>query len=162
MKKLLIAVLCLMLACALMPAFAASDADTYLTDRIWELEVDRFANSLYMFFAHNGYGYLADSGAKSSAEMFYFSWYSYDENGTSYIRIDFKEDKTPINGWGNYYMPYRNATYNLLWNPGFMLMLDQSNSSADGSSKLLYIQNAQVPNSYYMERLFAEINAQFQ
>jgi hypothetical protein len=162
MKKLFLTLLCLLLACSFSSAFATSEVDRYLTDRIWELEVDIFGTSRYIFFAHNGYGYLADHSQNSAGEMFYFSWYSYDEMGTAYIRIDFKEDRTPLNGWGSKYTPCRNAAYSLIWSSDSMMMSDTINKNTNGSPKMLTLRRAQLPTPEHLEQIFADINAQFQ
>ena len=164
MKKLLVFVLCLMFCCT-SAAFASSEADQYLVDKIWEMNVGDFSNTEYFFFGRDGYGFWFRSYAKSSGQSYYFKWETFDGYDKSYITIEFKDQDAPINGWSLYNNPHKENTYWLLWNPDFMYMIDRTHEGTNIRStdcrKDLHIFNGTVLTPYMVEQYTNEANNAF-
>lgn len=176
MKKLLITVLCLMLACTHTPAFATTDADSYLVDKVWEMNVANYSNTEYIFFGRDGYGFWvrnyvavdatgSEYKSSSGAWTYYFRWKTFTRDNTDYITISFKDQQEPVNGWGRYHNPHKENTYWLLWNPTFMYLIDTTHEDIDSryenSKHDLYIFNGVAPASYLIEKYTNEANNAF-
>ncbi len=165
MKKIILAT-CLLLAllCTQLTAFAQTSADAYLVDRVWEMSITGYANKDYMFFHNSGRGFMARNYSTSSARCYYFTWYTYSENGMDYIRVDFN-DGAPVNGWSTLNNPHQRSRYTLLWNPDFMYLMDTMHSGTDpkgrSAQKTIELTNPQTPSNVLLERYAQEIRSQF-
>lgn len=165
MKKIACFLLAMLTVLSLVPASAESEADQYLVDKVWEMNVNSWGNVEYMFFGRDGYGFMARRYDKGYAKNYYFSWYTWEDKATctTYIRIDFKNQEAPVNGWSNLNNPHKQACYKLRWNPDFMFFLDYAHSGTDirsaDSQRNLYIENGRYPAD--IEKYTRDANAQF-
>ena len=169
MKKLIcVLTLLLMTTLALTPAFAYTEADEYLVDKVWEMNVGDWGNTEYIFFGRDGYGFWARRYETGYAKMYYFYWHTWSEGSalSTYIQIDFGSQEEPVNGWSLYNNPHQQGRYQLLWNPDFMFMIDHEHTGTDirstDSRRDLHIFNGQYPAPYLIEKYTNECNAFFQ
>lgn len=169
MKKLVcILTLLLMTALSLTPAFAETDADQFLVDKVWEMNVGNWGNTEYMFFGHDGYGFWVRPYEMGDVRMYYFYWHTWFDAPTmnTWIQIDFGAQEAPVNGWSLYNNPHQHNSYQLLWSPEFMYILDLSHTGTDvrstDSRRDLHLFDAQTPAPYLVERYVNECNAFFQ
>ena len=139
-------IICLMILLLSVPAlaYAASDADEYLLQTRWEMTVPNWSNTSYMSFYSDGIGlweiparYVDATGDEieyyDSFITYSFTWYTVESNGEAFITIAF-EGEYPGYGWGCLHVPYKLNTYQLLWSPDFMLLLDVTHSDLSGES----------------------------
>lgn len=161
MLKKLVCFLCLLMTALTAPALADSEADQYLVDKVWEMNIGDWGNTEYMFFGRDGYGFMARRYEKSSARLYYFYWQTWTESATldTYIRIDFAAQQPPVNGWSLYNNPHQHNAYLLLWNPDFIYMIDMEHAAPQ---RHLHLFNGQYPAPYLIEKYTREANAFFQ
>ena len=157
MKKFL-RLFALLLLAALLPLSALSDdfdceADPYLISNRWEMKVGNWGNTSTMTFYGDGTGIQETAVVYQSTEGNYtdfhcvdFTWTTVDFGGFDcYMILTFHG--TPFGNleWGTYHHPHRSHTYQLLWSPEAMYLIDNCHSEVDekgrSTDRTIYLQN---------------------
>ena len=156
MKKVLIYIcLTIFLGCAMFPiseALAVTEADPYLMDGRWEMEMTGWYGIRYMNFYSDGTGIMEVPYVESPSGIhgyynYGFTWHTYPYGVELFISITFEGDY-PGYGWGVLDVPYKSNTYKLIWNPQFMILSDWTHTGTDArgfdAMKTIVLRKEQV------------------